>query len=100
MYAGSVERTYWWRRPGGMVVLALGLLLAVAATGVVIGRATASSADDGRSNATSNLPPVSNATLDTPHGPTRMQGELPVGFTDDQGGALSFVATAGQALLD
>jgi hypothetical protein len=97
MYASSVEPRRWWRRPGGLLALALALLLAAAVTGVVIGRATttSSTAEGG-----GKLPPVSNASLDTPHGPTRMQDELPVGFTDDKGGAMSFVATAGQVLLD
>jgi hypothetical protein len=98
MYARSAKP--WWRRPGPRAALALILVLAAAVVGVAIGRATGISASSAGSQGGATLPPVSQASLDTPHGPTRMQGELPVGFTDDKGGALSFTATAGEALID
>jgi hypothetical protein len=98
VYAGPVAP--WWRRPLSVVTLALALVLAVGVAGVVLGRATGTSSSSGGPDGSENLPPVSKASLNTPHGPTRMQGELPVGFTDDQGGALSLAATAGEALID
>jgi hypothetical protein len=90
----------WWRRPLGVATLVVALVLAVGVAGVVLGRATGTSSSSGGADDSKNLPPVSKASLNTPHGPTRMQGELPVGFTDDQGGALSLAATAAEALID
>lgn len=100
MYEGLTERAQWRRRPFVLVALALALLLAIGAAGVAIGRATRNSTSSVGADGRSNLPLVSKATLGTPHGPSRMIGELPVGFADDQGGALSFAATAGEALID
>lgn len=93
-------RLPWWRRASGLGAIAVALVLAAGAAGIAIGRVTADSADAGPSTAAPKLPVVSKASLNTPHGPTRMEGELPVGFTDDQGGALSFASTAGEALID
>lgn len=89
-----------WRGPAAMTSVAFALLLLVGGGGVAIGRATSRSSAPSSDATGAALPPVSSATLTTPHGPTRMQGDLPVGFTNDKGGALSCAAVAGEALID
>lgn len=86
-----------WRPPRSAMLFAAVMVLA-GGGGIAIGRATADTPSAGSSGAA--LPPVTAATLTTPHGPTRMQGDLPVGFTDDKAGALSCAAVAGEALID
>ncbi|MCW2594953.1 MAG: putative integral rane protein [Jatrophihabitans sp.] len=81
----------------------LGLLvtvLLVAGGGVAIGHAMADSGATPRNTDSAALPAVSKNTLGAPHGPTRMSGELPVGFTNDKGGALSCAAVAAETLID
>jgi hypothetical protein len=86
------------RALAGAVVVAV---LLACGGGVAIGRVTsASSAAPNRDAGAATLPHVSRATLTTPHGPRRMNGALPVGFTDDKGGALSCAAVSGEALID
>ena len=100
MYAPMEPHTHWWRHPAGMVAVLIAVLLVVAAVGAAIGRATADSAPTSSRDDAPQLPAVSKASLTTPHGPNRVQGALPVGFTDDKGGALSCAAVAGEALID
>lgn len=87
-----------WRKPAILGVLALPALLVVGASGLLIGRASAD--DPPRRVAAVDLPAVSAASLGTPHGPTRMSGALPVGFTHDRAGALTAAAVAGETLID
>jgi hypothetical protein len=97
----AMERsTYWWRRPAGAVSLLVAVLLLAGGGGIAIGRATADSSSTNTQHDDSTLPVVSRGSLDAPHGPMHMQGNLPVGFTDDKAGALSCVAVAGEALID
>lgn len=89
--------TPWWRRTAILSSLALVALFVVGASGVWIGRATA---DDRPRPVTADLPAVTSASLGTPHGPSRMDGALPVGFTHDKAGALTAAAVAGETLID
>lgn len=83
------------------VLLGIAALILVAGVGVIVGRAIApSSATTPRNTTDRSLPRVTKPSLRTPHGPSRMDGELPVGFSDDKGGALSCAAVAGEALID
>jgi hypothetical protein len=90
----------WWMRPAGAVGVLLAIVLVAGGTGVAIGRATAKPSSTNARGANSALPYVSTGSLSAPHGPTRMQGDLPVGFTDDKGGALSCAAVVGETLID
>jgi hypothetical protein len=100
MYERRQLPATWWRRPAGFLGLLVAMLLLAGAGGVAIGRTFADtpSATSIRNDAA--LPVVSKGSLNAPHGPTGMQGSLPIGFTDDKAGALSCVAVAGEALID
>ena len=89
--------TQSWRGRGRLPALLIGILLVAGGGGVLIGHATADSVSN---HADAGLPAVGRGTISTPHGPNRMDGELPVGFTDDKGGALSCAAVAAEALID
>lgn len=102
MYAATHEPIPWHRRPTRVATFAIAALILAASGGLAIGRATAGSpsAASTRAGRNSHLPPVSKARLTTPHGPTRMLSALPVGFSDDKGGALSCAAVASEVLID
>jgi hypothetical protein len=74
-----------------------GIALLAIAGAVVIGRATA---EPSSRHHDVSVPVASKAGLHAPHGPTRMHGALPVGFTDDEAGALSAASIAGETLID
>jgi hypothetical protein len=76
------------------------LAIAVAGVaGVLVGRLTATtSAADPHWDV--GLPAVRNGSLGAPHGPIRMRGDLPTGFTDDRAGALSCASIAAETLID
>lgn len=85
-----------WRSAPTLIALGLVLLLIAGIAGVAIGRSTAPD------SSTSDVPPlkVSAATLGTPHGPSKLVNGMPVGFTDDQAGALGATACAVESLID
>jgi hypothetical protein len=92
--------TRWWQRRIGITCLVLAALLLALGGGLAIGRATAESSTPTADQHTVALPQVRAGTLNAPHGPTRMQGALPTGFSDDKAGALSCASVAGEALID
>lgn len=88
------------RRPDALLALLVAAVLIAGGGGVLVGHATAESTPLSGTPATSGLPTATRATIDTPHGPDRMDGDLPVGFSDDEGGALSCAAVASETLID